>query len=153
MNDKSKYTQFQMATASTLKAISGEISNEREVKFSGTASLLSSKEIRLPQIIKDLNEETISTIRGESDKIALKIKYHDPLLHSKIAPSSDLSSQIFQIAEDARVEALGTKNLIGLKNNLKTLLDNKFKIDFVLIPLSNSKHFFSSSRTIYSSIL
>ena len=139
MNDKSKYTQFQMATASTLKAISGETSNEREVKFSGTTSLLSSKEIRLPQIIKDLDQETLSTIRGESDKIALKIKYHDPLLHSKIAPSSDLSSQIFQIAEDARIEAVGTKNLIGLKNNLNILLDNKFKDTILPIPGSDNK--------------
>jgi len=52
MNDKSKYTQFQMATASTLKAISGETSNEREVKFSGTASLLSSKKLDYHKLLK-----------------------------------------------------------------------------------------------------
>jgi len=110
MNEKSKYTQFQIATAATLKAISGDKINEREIKFSGTSSQLSSKEIRLPQIIKELDQETISKIRGESDQIALKIRYHDPVLHSKLSPNSDLSSQIFQIAEEARIEAVGSIN-------------------------------------------
>jgi hypothetical protein len=46
MADKSQNPQFQIATASTLKAISGDTDNEREIKFSGTSSYLSSKEIR-----------------------------------------------------------------------------------------------------------
>ena len=139
MNEKSKYTQFQIATAATLKAISGDKINEREIKFSGTSSQLSSKEIRLPQIIKELDQETISKIRGESDQIALKIRYHDPVLHSKLSPNSDLSSQIFQIAEEARIEAVGSKNLTGLKNNLKSLLDNKFKEKILPVPGGDDK--------------
>ena len=139
MNEKSKYTQFQIATAATLKAISGDKINEREIKFSGTSSQLSSKEIRLPQIIKELDQETISKIRGESDQIALKIRYHDPVLHSKLSPNSDLSAQIFQIAEEARIEAVGSKNLTGLKNNLKSLLDNKFKEKILPVPGGDDK--------------
>lgn len=139
MDEKIKHSQFQLATASTLKAISGEVANEREIKFSGNTSQLSSKEIRLPQIIKDLDKEMLSKIRGESDQIALKIKHHDPVLHSKTTPSSDLSSQIFKIAEDCRIEAVGTKKLEGTKNNLKKLLDNKFKETILPVPGSDNK--------------
>ena len=139
MDNKTKNSQFQLATASTLKAISGELANEREIKFSGNTSQLSSKEIKLPQILKDLDKDMLSKIRGESDQIALKIKYHDPVLHSKTAPSTDLSSQIFQIAEDCRIEAVGTKKLEGTKNNLKILLDNKFKETILPIPGSDNK--------------
>ena len=139
MDEKIKHSQFQLATASTLKAISGEVANEREIKFSGNTSQLSSKEIRLPQIIKDLDKEMLSKIRGESDQIALKIKHHDPVLHSKTTPSSDLSFQIFKIAEDCRIEAVGTKNLEGTKNNLKKLLDNKFKETILPVPGSDNK--------------
>ena len=96
MSNKSKNTQFQNATASTLKAISGDLVSEREIKFSGSSSYLSSKEIRLPQILKELDKTQLSKLRGESDKIALKIKYHDPVVHNKYLPSSDLSSKIFQ---------------------------------------------------------
>lgn len=56
MTKKLDNTQFQNATASTLKAVSGNLENEREIKFSGNTSYLSTKEIRLPQILKDNQE-------------------------------------------------------------------------------------------------
>ena len=99
MSKNSENTQFQNATASTLKAISGNMIEEREIKFSGSTGYLSSKEVRLPIISKELDDTEIFKLRGEADKIALKIKYHDPILHNKYIPSSDLSSQIFQLAE------------------------------------------------------
>ena len=61
MDKKSENTQFQNATASTLKAISGDLDSEREIKFSGSSSYLSSKEIRLPQILKELDNNQLST--------------------------------------------------------------------------------------------
>ena len=139
MSKKSEHTQFQNATASTLKAISGDLDSEREIKFSGSSSYLSSKEIRLPQILKELDSTQVSKLRGESDKIALKIKYHDPILHNKHLPSSDLSSQIFQFAEDARIESVGPKNLVGIKNNLQNLVEEKFKETILPIPGGDDK--------------
>ena len=127
MSKNPENTQFQNATASTLKAITGNTLDEREIKFSGSTSYLSSKEIRLPTISKELNDLELHKLRGEADKIALKIKYHDPVLHNKYMPSSDLSSQIFQLAEESRIEAVGSKNLVGIKKNLQNLIVEKFK--------------------------
>ena len=53
MSKNSENTQFQNATASTLKAISGNMIEEREIKFSGSTGYLSSKEVRLPIISKE----------------------------------------------------------------------------------------------------
>ncbi len=139
MSNKSENTQFQNATASTLKAVSGDLDSEREIKFSGNSSYLSSKEIRLPQILKELDSTQLSRLRGESDKIALKIKYHDPIVHNKYLPSSDLSSQIFQFAEDSRIESVGSKNLVGIKNNLQNLVEEKFKETILPIPGGDDK--------------
>ena len=139
MSNKSENTQFQNATASTLKAVSGDLNSEREIKFSGNSSYLSSKEIRLPQILKKLDATQLSKLRGESDKIALKIKYHDPVVHNKYLPSSDLSSQIFQFAEDSRIESVGSKNLVGIRNNLQNLFEEKFKETILPIPGGNDK--------------
>jgi len=139
MNKKLENSQFQVATASTLKAISGDLESEREIKFSGNSGFLSSKEIRLPQILKDLNNEQLSKLRGEADKIALKIKYHDPILHNKLIPNSDLSSKIFQLAEDSRIEAVGSKNLVGLKNNRQNLVVEKFKEAILPVPGNDDK--------------
>ena len=139
MTKKLENSQFQVATASTLKAISGDLESEREIKFSGNSGFLTPKEIRLPQILKDLNNEQLSKLRGEADKIALKIKYHDPILHNKLIPNSDLSSKIFQLAEDSRIEAVGSKNLIGLKKNLQNLVVEKFKEAILPVPGNDDK--------------
>ncbi len=139
MTKNSENNQFQNATASTLKAVSGDLDSEREIKFSGNSSYLSSKEIRLPQILKELDSTQLSRLRGESDKIALKIKYHDPVVHNKYLPSSDLSSQIFQFAEDSRIESVGSKNLVGIKNNLQNLVEEKFKETILPIPGGDDK--------------
>ena len=139
MSNKSENTQFQNATASTLKAVSGDLDCEREIKFSGSSSYLSTKEIRLPQILKELDSTQLSRLRGESDKIALKIKHHDPIVHNKYLPSSDLSSQIFQFAEDSRIESVGSKNLVGIKNNLQNLVEEKFKETILPVPGGDDK--------------
>ncbi|MDB2584197.1 cobaltochelatase subunit CobT [Alphaproteobacteria bacterium] len=139
MTKKLDNTQFQNATASTLKAVSGNLENEREIKFSGNTSYLSTKEIRLPQILKDLDNKQLTKLRGEADKIALKLKYHDPALFSKLLPSSDLSSQIFKLAEDARIEAVGAKHFSGIKNNLQSLIVEQYKETILPIPGGDDK--------------
>jgi len=139
MTKKLDNTQFQNATASTLKAISGNLENEREIKFSGNSSFLSTKEIRLPQILKDLDNKQLTKLRGEADKIALKLKHHDPALFSKLLPSSDLSSQIFKLAEDARIEAVGSKHFSGIKNNLQSLIVEQYKETILPIPGGDDK--------------
>ena len=139
MSKNSENTQFQNATASTLKAISGNMIEEREIKFSGSTGYLSSKEVRLPIISKELDDKELFKLRGEADKIALKIKYHDPVLHNKYIPSSDLSSQIFQLAEESRIEAVGSKNLLGIKKNLQNLVVEKFKETILPVPGGEDK--------------
>ena len=139
MSKNSENTQFQNATASTLKAISGNMIEEREIKFSGSTGYLSSKEVRLPIISKELDDTELFKLRGEADKIALKIKYHDPVLHNKYIPSSDLSSQIFQLAEESRIEAVGSKNLVGIKKNLQNLVVEKFKETILPVPGGEDK--------------
>ena len=139
MTKKLDNTQFQNATASTLKAVSGNLENEREIKFSGNSSYLSTKEIRLPQILKDLDNKQLTKLRGEADKIALKLKHHDPALFSKLLPSSDLSSQIFKLAEDARIEAVGSKHFSGIKNNLQSLIVEQYKETILPIPGGDDK--------------
>ena len=139
MSKNSENTQFQNATASTLRAISGNMIEEREIKFSGSTGYLSSKEVRLPIISKELDDKELFKLRGEADKIALKLKYHNPVLHNKYIPSSDLSSQIFQLAEESRIEAVGSKNLLGIKKNLQNLVVEKFKETILPVPGGEDK--------------
>ena len=65
MKKKLDNSQFQNATASTLKAISGNLQDDREIKFLGNSGNLSLKEIRLPQILKELDNKQLTKLRGE----------------------------------------------------------------------------------------
>ena len=47
--------------------------------------------------------------------------------------------EIFQLAEDARIEAEGTKKLHGVKNNLQELIINKFKEAVLPVPGNDDK--------------
>ena len=60
-------------------------------------------------------------------------------MHNKYLPSSDLSSQIFQFAEDSRIESVGSKNLVGIKNNLQNLVEEKFKETILPVPGGDDK--------------
>ena len=82
MSKNSENTQFQNATASTLKAISGNMIEEREIKFSGSTSYLSSKEVRLPIISKELDGSELYKLRGEADNGDKKLTIAE--LHSYV---------------------------------------------------------------------
>ena len=100
MSKNSENTQFQNATASTLKAISGNMIDEREIKFSGSTGYLSSKEVRLPIISKELDDIELFKLRGEADKIALRSFIHNTKHLSNVvliprAISTDSNQRIY----------------------------------------------------------
>ena len=114
MKKESKISEFQNATASTLKAIAFNNINEREISFLGENNTFNSNEIKLKKISDNLDKDTIAKTRGESDKIAIKLKYHDIQLHSRLKPTSDLASEIFNFAEETRIETLGVNKYSGI---------------------------------------
>ena len=61
---------------------------------------------------------TISAARGEADARALWQGYHDTAIHAAHAPSSILARALFDAAERARVEAFGTRYLLGAARNI-----------------------------------
>ena len=80
------------------------------------------------------DRKAISKIRGESDQIAIKLKYHDPKIHSILKPSSDLPSQIFNLAEDTRIESVGgtvSEDLFG-DSNIYATCQNDDDLSWVL---------------------
>ena len=61
---------------------------------------------------------TLSAARGEADARALWQGHHDTAIHAAHAPSSILARALFDAAERARVEALGTRYLLGAARNI-----------------------------------
>ena len=113
---------FLEAVASTLRAMAG--GKDHEVVFIGENSKLNFDKIKLPKI-NDLKSDS-SRLRGEADKIALWLRYHNDKIDKKDIPSGSLQRQIYDSAESARVEAIGSKIMPGISTNINAQLSHLY---------------------------
>ena len=69
----------------------------------------------------------MAQVRGEADALALKMRHHDARLHSSRMPTGDVAPVLFEMLEQARVEALGTRGMAGASENIAAALEDKFR--------------------------
>ena len=119
--------QFKRSTAATVKAIAGR--EDVEVVFAqGPASLIG-HEVRLPTPSTQVSEQELIRIRGLADGMALKLRYHTDALHARHMPRDPDARKVWDAVEQARVEALGVRNLAGVQGNIAAALDQKFQAE------------------------
>jgi cobaltochelatase CobT len=116
---------FKRATASTLRAIAEQ--DDVQVGFGPEPPGLSGKRVKLPNPARDLPAEEAAQLRGVADSMALRLRYHDDAVHSKRVPGSPLARAMFDALEQARVEALGARRMVGVANNLTAMLDEQYR--------------------------
>ncbi len=114
-------------TESTVKSIAGkadlEVSfvagNEARVATNGTS-------VRLPTPPDtNLSIQDLTRLRGAADAVALRLRYHDSELHRRCRPTGHDAAQVFERAEQVRVEALGARRMPGVSKNLYAMLENR----------------------------
>ena len=149
MNKEKKLAEFQNATAATIKAITAEKLKNREIQFFGNTTRFNSKQITIAKDTNDFDETIVNKTRGESDEISLKLQYHDKTIHSKLKPSSDLAAAIFNLAEDTRIEKIGSKKFFGVKKNLQKLIEKKFETNLIAPPGSDDTTSFVNAMHLY----
>ena len=149
MNKEKKLAEFQNATAATIKAIAANKLKNREIQFFGNTTRFNSKQITIAKDSNDFDETIVNKTRGESDEISLKLQYHDKTIHSKLKPSSDLASTIFNLAEDTRIEKIGSKKFFGVKKNLQRLIEKKFETNLISPPGSDDTTSFVNAMHLY----
>ena len=134
MKKENEISEFQTAISSTLKAIAAKKFGNREIQFIGNTISYNSKEVKLSKISSELDSNVVLKTRGESDEVAIKLKYHDAKIHNNLRPNSELASQIFNLAEEARVESIAGKKFIGIKNNINLLIEKKYETNLINPP-------------------
>ena len=112
------------AISSATRAIAEN--KELEVVFEDTGSSSENK-IVLPQIKLDVNPESLSQLRGNADNQALRYKYHNQDTFKEYQPFGEKNRKIYEILEDTRIQLIGSKLMRGVKNNLHSLYEDKFK--------------------------
>ena len=94
-----------------------------EVVFSGDGPSLSGNRAVLPHPPRDLNSKEAARIRGLADQMALRLAHHDPAAYARGRPGSVQGQTIYEAVEQARIEAIGSNALGGVRANLKAVLE------------------------------
>jgi cobaltochelatase CobT len=98
-----------------------------EVVFSGDGPQLLGKRAVLPHPPRDLNSKEAARIRGLADQMALRLAHHDQVAHARARPSSPDGQAAFESIEQARLEAIGSNALGGVRGNLTAALEARLE--------------------------
>jgi cobaltochelatase CobT len=115
---------FKRAVGICLRAIAGR--SDIEVGFAAERPGFAANKARLPEPARRLTEREAAIVRGHADSIALRLACHDPAVHRKLAPGGQQARAVFDAVEQARVEAIGSRRMGGVKTNLTAMLDDRF---------------------------
>jgi len=111
-------------TTATVRSFSGEA--ELLVNYSPGAATVSRKAVRLPMPSRGgIAENDIERLRGTADAASLRLRFHDEALHRAKMPSQENAREVFELVEQARVEALGSRRMKGVAQNLRGLLESR----------------------------
>lgn len=83
--------------------------------------------VRLPLPSRNLPPQEVALVRGHADAYALRLAHHNEAIHARRLPSGDNARQIFEAAEQARVEAIGALQMKGMGANLTSLTTKRCK--------------------------
>jgi len=111
---------FRRALAITMRAIAAD--KELEVQFGSERASLRGDVAHLPELSKHPSLKEITLERGLGDQLALRRAWHDTSLHSRLAPQAREARAIFDAVEQVRCEAIGSRAMVGMGDNLTALL-------------------------------
>lgn len=111
---------FKRALANAARALAEQA--ELEVTFGSDGPRLSNGVLTLPHPPRDPGAPESATLRGQADRLALRLANHDEGLNARLRPADQTAAEVFDAVEQARVEAVGARALKGVRDNLNAAL-------------------------------
>ncbi len=127
MASESPLEQFKQVLTGTARALAQE--PEVELAFTADAPSQAGKNFKVPMPGRLLPPDQVAEARGFADSFALKLKLHNSARHAALRPSEVIAGSAFDAVENARVEALGSRNMAGITANLTHALELKMRTD------------------------
>ncbi|GIX09493.1 cobaltochelatase subunit CobT [Elioraea sp.] len=112
--------EFRRATAGVLRSIAHR--GDVDVAFAPGPPGVAGRRARLPVPSRALPPAEMTRLRGAADAMALRLAFHDDAVHAKRAPARREAREIYDLLEQARVEALGSRRMPGVAANLRARL-------------------------------
>ncbi len=95
---------------------------ELEVVFGSDGPKLAGGVLTLPHPPRDPRGPESAALRGQADRLALRLANHDAGLDARLRPTDINAAEVFDAVEQARVEAVGARELKGVRRNLDSAL-------------------------------
>ncbi|MGG7568519.1 cobaltochelatase subunit CobT [Rhodovulum sp. DZ06] len=112
---------FKKALGEATRAMAND--PEMKVTYSADPPGMAGDAVRLPQITRRMTRDEVVQARGASDAFALRTRFHDAGENARYRPQGDTARAIFDAMETARCEAIGSKAMPGVADNLDARLD------------------------------
>ncbi|QPC42435.1 cobaltochelatase subunit CobT [Kaustia mangrovi] len=116
---------FKHALALAMRSIAGE--PELTVSYGADAPGVAGTRVRLPQVDQDLNADSVAVTRGMADSFALRLANHSNDVHGHYRPEGRNARAVFEAVEQARVEAIGSRAMPGMADNLTAMLGERYE--------------------------
>jgi len=127
MAEQTPLDSFKQVLTGTARAIARE--PEIELAFTADAPTQVGKNFRVPMPGRSLPPEQVAEARGFADGMALRLKHHSDSVHVANRPHEAVAGAVFDAIENARVEALGARAMMGVRANLNHALEMKMRSD------------------------
>ena len=112
--------RFKRALAQSTRALAGR--RELSVVFGKLGPRFSDGKLLLPEPPDPLGARDAARLRGQADRLALRLAYHDEAAHARLRPAGTRARELYDAVEDARCQALGARVLEGVARNLNAAL-------------------------------
>ena len=112
------------AITGAVRAVAGD--GEVEVAFSSERPGLAKNRIRLPELPRRPTAGDVAITRGLGDAMALRLACHDPGVHRTLSPEGRHARAVFDAVEQARCEAIGSRAMAGMADNLAAMLEDRY---------------------------
>ncbi len=127
MAEQSPLESFKQVLTGTARAIARE--PEIELAFTADAPTQVGTNFRVPMPGRSLPPEQVAEARGFADSMALRLRHHNDTLHMANRPREAMAGAVFDAVETARVEAIGSRAMAGVRANLGHALDMRMRSD------------------------
>ncbi len=118
---------FKQALTSTMRALGRDPA--LEVNYTADKPSSFGTAVRVLQPHRHLPPDQVAEARGWCDAAALRKRLHSEKLHTATQPASGLARDIYNAAEQARLEAIGTRDYAGIARNLDAMTQARTRMD------------------------
>ena len=121
--------RFRTALASASRAIARDA--EADVVFAADSAGTPGKIARVVSPGPGLEPRLVAEARGAADSAALRLRYHDGAVNAALSPADAEARGVFDALETARVEALGSRTMDGVRANLDQFVEARLRSDAI----------------------